>query len=223
LKPPEGLNGISKTTKNDRSFFYRFAALLIRAIFHINGGIKVYGIENIPMQGGVIIASNHLSYLDPPLISAVIPRRTTFIARKGLFTIPLLGWFIKHFAIPVDRERTSPSTIKEAVKKVNNGELFVIFPEGRRSEDGRLLKGKRGVGMLAGMTGAPVIPTLIVGTDKALPVGGKWLKRSKIYIIFGKSIIFNLETLDRNIYEKISEDIMKSIGELKKTYADICG
>ncbi len=141
------------------------------------------------------------------------------MARKGLFTIPLLGWLIKLYAIPVDRERTRPSTIKEAVKRLKNGEAIVMFPEGKRSETGRLLEGKRGVGMVAGLSEVPIIPTLITGSNKVLPVDAKWLRRARISVIFGKPIFPPGERGD-TIYENTSRKIMHEIGELKKRYED---
>jgi 1-acyl-sn-glycerol-3-phosphate acyltransferase len=201
---------------------HRFFALIIRLICHINGGLNVIGKENIPEEGGVIIASNHISYLDPPLLGAVIPRMSTSMARKGLFHIPVLGWFIKHYAFPVDREKTLPSTIKDAVTRVKRGKLLVIFPEGRRSETGILLEGKRGVGMIATLSKVPVIPTLIIGTDKALPCGARWLRRAKISVIFGNPLdVSNQEGKGHHLHETVTKNIMYSIGELKKRYEDI--
>lgn len=203
------------------NLLYQLLALTIRFICFINGGLSVRGNENIPSEGGVIIASNHLSYLDPPLVGAVLPRRATFMARKGLFNIPLLSWLMKLYAVPVDREKTLPSTIKEAVMRLKNNELIVLFPEGKRSETGILQEAKRGVGMIATLSKVPVVPTLLIGTDKALPVGAKCLKRAKISVIFGKPLDFSeIEEKGDNIYENISRKIMYAIGELKKQYAD---
>lgn len=200
---------------------YRFLTFIIRLVFFINGGLHVSGKDNIPAEGGVIVASNHISYLDPPLLAAVLPRRATFIARKGLFTMPVLGWFIKHFAFPVDRERTQPSTIKEAVKRLKSGEVIVMFPEGRRSETGELLEGKRGVGMVASMGNVPIVPTLILDSDKALPVGARWLKRAKISVIFGRPIDpSTVEGEGDRLYDNISKKIMSTIGDIKIRYAD---
>ncbi len=201
------------------NLFYHFYVLIIKLILRINGGLHVEGKDNIPAEGGVIIASNHISYLDPPLLCAALPRRATFMARQGLFKIPLLRWFIKHYAFPVDREKTLPSTIKEAVKRLKSGELLVMFPEGRRSETGELLEGKRGIGMVASISKVPVIPTLIIGSDKALPVDAKWLRRARISVIFGKPIA-PYEEKGSNIYETISQKIMYAIGELKKRHGD---
>jgi len=206
------------------NFIYKLAQILIRVILGINGGIVVKGKENVPLKGGVIIAANHISYLDPPLIGAVLPRRATFMARKGLFEIPVLRWAIKQTAIPVDRKRTSPSTIKEAVLRLKAGEAVVLFHEGRRSETGELLEGKRGIGMVARLSNAPIVPVFIEGTDRALPVDARRLKRARITVVFDKPIYYTLkheENYPANlIYEDISRKIMTAIGELKRCYAD---
>lgn len=208
-----------RTKKSDRNLFYKFATLLIRLVLRINGGLYVKGKDNTLVKGGVILASNHISYLDPPLIAAVLPRRATFMARKGLFNIPLLGWFISHYAFPVDREKPLPSTMKEAVRRLKNGELIVMFPEGRRSETGELLPAKPGIGMIVSLSKAAVVPAFISGTNKALPVGAKWLRRAKISIIFGSPVDFSIIE-EGDLYKDISQKIMYAIGELKKRYAD---
>lgn len=206
---------------------YKIYALTIRFVFRINGGLEVEGRENIPMQGGVIVASNHISYLDPPLIGAVVPRPATFMARKGLFDIkfPVVRLIMHYYAIPVDREKTQPSTIKEAVRRLRGGELLVIFPEGRRSETGELLKGKRGVGLITKMSGARVIPAMVVGTEKALPFGARWLRRTKVKVIFDKPMDFSTIDIDKegDVQEIITQKIMDAIGELKRRYADNSG
>jgi len=216
-------NDQCKEIKSNRGLLFRVGTFFIRCVFHINGGLEVKGIENIPTKGGVIVASNHLSYLDPPLIASVLPRRATFMARRGLFNIPLLGWLIRHYAFPVDREKTHPSTIKEALRRLKDGEVLVIFPEGQRSKTGRLLEGKPGIGMIARIAGAPVIPTLIIGSDKALPVGAKWLRRAKISVIFGMPLTPLAIDEEGNNYKGISQKIMNLIGELKNCYADNSG
>ncbi|MEN8262033.1 MAG: lysophospholipid acyltransferase family protein [Nitrospirota bacterium] len=200
--------------------FYNLSALLIRSVFRINGGLTVKGQENIP-EGGVIIASNHISYLDPPLIGAVAPRRVTFMARKGLFEIPVLRSIIKPAAFPVDREKPRPSTIKEAIKRLRNGELLVIFPEGSRSETGELQEAKRGIVMIASMSKVPVVPALITGSNIVLPPKARWLKRANISVTFGNPLYYDSSDKGENKHnaqEKLSERIMAAIGELKKTH-----
>jgi len=206
------------------NLLYKLTQILIRSVLHLNGGLVVKGRENIPVEGGVIIAANHISYIDPPLIGAVLPRRATFMARKGLFEMPLIRWAMKQTAIPVDRKKTQPSTIKEAVRRLKKGEVVVLFPEGRRSDTGELLEGKRGIGMLVSLSGAPVVPSLITGTDKVLPVDARWLKRARVTVVFDRPIYYtSLHEKDGQthlLYEDISKKIMTAIGELQKSYAN---
>lgn len=173
------------------------------------------GSENVPKESGVIIAANHLSYLDPPIIGVALERRPTYIAKEELFRIPLLGRFIKMFSFSVDRNRVQPSTIKEAVSRLKEGEVIVMFPEGGRSAQGDLLDAKRGVGMIAVISGMPVVPTLIEGTDRALPVGAKFLRPAKIRVVFGTPVKFDTKEKGKQFQERISREIMEAIKSLK--------
>lgn len=189
-------------------------AFLIRAIVHLNGGLSVRGLENIPEDKGIILASNHVSYIDPPLIAAVLPRKGSFMARKGLFEIPILKYIIRRYAFPVDRMSLKPSTIKEAIQRIRRGDIVVIFPEGRRSETGKMLKPKPGIGMIIKKTGAPVVPALIKGAEKVLPVGAKCLKRGRVNIIFGKPLYFDEDSMT---YDEIGEMVMNEIKTLDRS------
>ncbi len=200
---------------------YKLVAITIRIILFFNGGLEVTGTENIPKEG-VIIASNHISYLDPPIIGSVTPRRSNFMAKKGLFDIPILGWMIKYAAFPVDRERPRASTIKAAVKRIRDGQIVVVFPEGQRNETSELLEPKPGIGMVAAMSRAPIVPVYITGADRALPPGARWLKRAKIKVVFGKPIYYTSTTesggsTGRGKREEVSMMIMDAIRELKES------
>ncbi len=200
--------------------FYRLTAGIIKIILRINGKLTVKGKENVPSDGGLIIASNHISYLDPPVLGAVSPRRITFMAKKGLFDIPLVGRIIKFAAFPVDRDNPKPSTIKETIKRLTQGEVITIFPEGTRSETGELLEAKRGLGMIAGLSKATVVPALLIGTDRALPVNAKFLKRADITVVFGKPIYYNSiagnkDLKGHQLHDAISAQVMASIEKLK--------
>jgi 1-acyl-sn-glycerol-3-phosphate acyltransferase len=210
---------MSRTT----DILYNLVAVTIRSILRINGGFEVRGKENIPQAGGVLVAANHISYLDPPLVGSLLPRRATFMARKGLFDIPVLGWMISGAAFPVDRERTRPSTIKETVKRLKGGELIVLFPEGRRSDSGELMDAKRGVGMIVSLSRVPVVPSLIVGSDRALPVNARWLKRARVTLVIGKPIYYTSFTdggdfSGHDLHEEISRRVMAAIREMQKNY-----
>jgi len=209
--------------KHITDIIYQLVALTIRLILRINGGFEVKGKENIPAKGGVLVAANHISYLDPPLVGSLLPRRATFMARHGLFNIPVLGWMIKYAAFPVDRERTRPSTIKETVKRLKGGELIALFPEGRRSDSGELMDAKRGVGMIVSLSRVPVVPALILGSDRALPVNAKWLKRARVTLVLGKPIYYTSFTEGKDysghdLHEEISKQVMGAIREMQDNY-----
>ncbi|MEW6001366.1 MAG: lysophospholipid acyltransferase family protein [Nitrospirota bacterium] len=195
-------------------FLYRFLKITLSIFLKVFYRFEVFGSENVPDRGGAIVAANHASYLDPPVIAAALKRCPTYIAKEGLFKVPLLGPFIRLFSFPVKRGKTLPSTIKEAVSRLKEGEIIVIFPEGGRSADGNILEAKRGVGMIAALSRIPVIPVLIEGTDKALPMGVKLLRPAKIKVIFGNPIIIEKEK-DRDFQERFSKNVMEAIKDLK--------
>jgi 1-acyl-sn-glycerol-3-phosphate acyltransferase len=196
------------------SFYWVFWAIF-NIILRVFYRFEVIGHENIPKEGGVIIASNHISYLDPLVIGSASKRRATYMAKEGLFKIPLVGTFVRSFSFSVRRGRPQPSTIKEAVRRLEQGELIIMFPEGGRSIDGKLLNIKRGIGVIAALSKMPVVPALISGTEKALPVGARFLKPAKITVIFGKPIWIDVKEKDKHFQERISKDILETINNLK--------
>lgn len=196
-------------------FLYGFARIVLFILLKVFNRLEVIGSENIPERGGIIVAANHVSYLDPPVIGVALKRRASYIAKEKLFKIPLLGRFIRSYCFPVDSDRPRPSSIKETVSRLKKGEVVVLFPEGGRSAKGDLLDPKRGVGMIAAMTMSPVIPTRIEGTDRALPVGAKFLRPAKIKVIFGNPIQIEKGETDKLAQEKISREVMERIKNLK--------
>lgn len=196
-------------------YFYGFLKVIFYTFFKVFYRLEVIGSENVPKEGGVIVAANHVSYLDPPLIGVALKRQATYMAKEGLFKIPLLGAFIRSFSFPIRRGRPQPSIIKEAVKRLRQGELIVMFPEGGRSITGSLLEAKRGIGVIAGISRMPVVPTLIKGTEKALPVGAGFLRPARITVIFGKPMGIDKVETNKQYEERISRDIMEAIKNLK--------
>ncbi|MFN3396162.1 MAG: lysophospholipid acyltransferase family protein [Thermodesulfovibrionales bacterium] len=195
--------------------FYLFFKVLFKIVFRFLFCLEVRGVENVPKKGGVIVAANHISYLDPPVIGVALRRQATYMAREGLFKIPLLRNFVAAFSFPVKRGRPRPSTIKEAVHRLKRGELIVMFPEGGRSENGRFLDPKRGVGLIATMSGAPVVPALIRGTERAFPVGARFIRPAKIRVVFGKPIMIESPgEAEKDFQERVAQDIMKAITKL---------
>ncbi|WP_333653002.1 lysophospholipid acyltransferase family protein [Dissulfurispira sp.] len=183
-------------------------------LFKVFFRLKVYGSEFIPEKGGVIIAANHVSFLDPPLLGVVLKRRATFIAKRYLFSMPIIGHIVKLYSIPVDAGRTRPSTIKEAVKRLKMGELVVIFPEGGINLNGSFIDAKRGIGLIAAMSGVYIVPAFIDGTQRALPVGSKFLRPAKIELHFGHPLKLEENEDAKEFEERICMDIMGKIKAL---------
>lgn len=195
--------------------FYLFFKVLFKIVFRFFFCLEVRGVENVPKEGGVIVAANHSSYLDPPVIGVALRRQATYMAREGLFKIPLLRTFVAAFSFPVKRGRPRPSTIKEAVHRLKRGELIVMFPEGGRSENGKILDPKRGVGLIATISGVPVVPALIRGTERAFPVNARFIRPAKIRVVFGKPIMIESRgETEKDFQERVAQDIMRAITKL---------
>ncbi len=156
----------------------------------------VEGVENVPATGPVLLASNHLSFFDSVVIPVVAPRKVVFLAKDDYFTNPGLkgraqrAWFEGLGMVPVDRDdtRAAINSLQIALEVLGRGEAFGLYPEGTRSRDGRLYRGKVGVAQLALQSGAPVVPVGLVGTDRIQPVGARWPKLVKVAIRFGEPI-----------------------------------
>lgn len=182
----------------------------IRPVFKKLLKIQVEGIENIPIEKGCILASNHRSNLDPFVLNTISPRPILFMAKQELFNIPVLGWFIKKAgAIPVKRNRRDIGALKKAVSLVREGYCIGIFPEGSRAKPGEFRKPQSGVGLIVSKTDSPVVPIKIEGTDLVYPAGSKFprIGKSVITVKIGKPL-----NIDRQLdYSEISEYIMEKI------------
>jgi 1-acyl-sn-glycerol-3-phosphate acyltransferase len=173
--------------------------------------IEVSGTENVPKNGGFILASNHLSNLDPVVLGIACPRELYFMAKEELFKNKFFGWIVSNCnAFPVKRGRADLSAIKEAIELVNQGRVLLIFPEGGRQQAGTLGEAEKGIGFLASKSEAPIVPAFIRGTDKALPIGSKTIKRQKVYVSFGPQIFIER----RMAYQDIGFKTMEAIRHL---------
>ncbi|SNQ48071.1 1-acyl-sn-glycerol-3-phosphate acyltransferase [Frankia canadensis] len=184
----------------------------------------VEGLENIPADGPAIIASNHLSALDSAFIALASDRRVTFLAKSEYFNTPgLRGLAGKLFVaatgqISVDRnnQRKAGAALRAGVHALGQGELLGIFPEGTRSPDGRLYRGRSGVTRLAMATGAPVIPVGLVGTFQVLPLDRRLPRSGRVYLRFGTPLRFPImpEEGAGAAQREATDQIMKAIQEL---------
>jgi len=157
-------------------------------LFRVYTRLEIFSKERVPEEGGVLVIANHASYLDPGAVGVSLRRRATFIARENLWEVPLLGRFVAAFAFPVKREGPMPSTVKEAVKRLRAGEVVVMFPQGTRTPEGSVNELKRGVSLIARLSGAAVVPVLLRGTERALPLGGRFIRPAKITVRFGEPV-----------------------------------
>src|SRR3989338_3614730 len=153
-----------------RYWCYYIARFLLWLFFRAGFDLKVSGQGYIPKQGPFIVASNHVSYLDPPLIGVACSRRCRFMARSSLFRHALLGAFLRAVnVIPLERGEADIGAIRKAINYLLKGEAIAIFPEGGRQLSGRVREVRRGVGLLALKAKVPIIPAFVRGTFEALP------------------------------------------------------
>ena len=186
---------------------YLFVRKLLSIFFHIKYKINVINEDNIPdLKGGYIIAANHQSYTDPPLIAAVIRGKFSFMAKDELFhKNPFFTFIIKACgAFPVVRGAGDDAPLKTAMEKLKEGRIFVIFPEGTRSKDGTIGRVKSGIAVIAGQSGAPVLPVCI-----------RYGEKNKIDVNIGKLIPTEELQTDpedrksmRNVCKRIQEDLV---------------
>lgn len=212
-------------------WFLRWIALgpLLRLIFRP----REEGVENVPEEGPVILASNHLSYADWLFMPLTLNRKVTFVAKAEYFTSPgFKGWLQKTFfsgvgQVPIDRSsgEAASGALVAAKRVLAQGDLFGIYPEGTRSHDGKLYRGKTGVARLAIETGVPVVPVAVVGTDIVAPPGKKFGHWTRPLVRFGKPLDFSryqgLEN-DRFVLRSATDEIMYEIMNLSgQEYVDM--
>ncbi|MET8977307.1 lysophospholipid acyltransferase family protein [Streptomyces sp. NPDC004539] len=191
---------------------------LLRVLFRP----RIEGLENVPEDGAAIVAGNHLSFSDHFLMPAVIKRRITFLAKAEYFTGPgvrgrlTAAFFRSAGQIPVDRsgKEAGQAAIREGLGVLSKGELLGIYPEGTRSHDGKLYKGKVGVAVMALTAGVPVVPCAMIGTFEAQPPGQRFPSLHPVTIRFGKPLDFSRYAgmeHEKAILRAITDEIMYAI------------
>ena len=230
---PAGGSGVERDRGGGRGIYWVLKNVVLGpAIRRIFRPVEE-GLENVPSRGPAILASNHLSFADWLFMPLALDRRVTFVAKSDYFTgAGLKGWAQKRFfagtgQVPIDRTggRASESALRAGLKVLQRGELFGIYPEGTRSHDGRLYKGRTGVARLALLAKVPVIPSAIIGTDLIAPPGRIITKIVSPTVRFGTPLDFaRYEGMseDRFILRSITDEIMYAIMELSgQEYVDV--
>lgn len=199
---------------------YSITHALVYALARLCLQLRVVGGEYVPAWGGAIIAANHVSYLDIPLLGCALKRRADFVGKAELFRNPVLSFLFRRLGgVPIKREGIDRIAISEAVRRLRAGHLVVFYPEGTRSEDGRLQPPKPGIGMVAARAKVPIIPALIEGTGEVLPKRSKRLRFHPVIIRFGPPLdplrLAGPEK-SRFFYTRISQAVMEGIQQLRK-------
>ncbi|CAN2193639.1 PlsC 1-acyl-sn-glycerol-3-phosphate acyltransferase [Candidatus Nanopelagicaceae bacterium] len=191
---------------------------------------KVKGLRNVPATGPVIIASNHLSFSDSIFMPLVVPRKVTFLAKSEYFTSPGPKGLLKKLTfialgqVPVDRSggRRSEAALITGLQVLAENECLGIYPEGTRSPDGRLYKGRTGIARIAIESGAPVIPVAMFNTEKIQPTGKVIPKIMRVKMVFGEPMFFEGDSSDLLYLRDVTDQIMKKIQEMSgQEYVDI--
>lgn len=185
-----------------------------------------YRVEGqVPRSGGLLIAANHASYLDIPLLGCGMQRRAWYLGRNDLFPIPVLNGILQALGwIPVRIGRLDREAFSKAINLIRAGKIVVIFPEGRRSQDGHLREPKAGIGVIVSQTGCPVVPAYLKGTFDVLPPGASWPRFGPVTVRFGDPIYFDVEkqqerTAAKQFYQHVSQTVIEQIAALGQVAA----
>lgn len=194
---------------------YRLLWCLGVVVFRLGFGLEVRGREHLPSRGGVVLACNHVSYLDPAVVAVACPRRVVFLARQALFQVPWLGAWMRFMKTPSVDRRSTETGLRTAVRLLRQGQPVIIFPEGGRQLSGRLGTVRPGVGWLAAKAKAPVVPVLLTGTRHALPPGSPWLRPAKIRVAFGPPIRYPVGRFSSQAAERLAQQVRRGWQRLR--------
>lgn len=199
---------------------YGILWILCRSLGRVFLRYEAKGVENVPSSGGVLIAANHASYADIPLLGCGIRRRLFYLGRANLFPNSVMNRILRSLGwIPLRIERWDRKAFQYAVDLLNAGRSVVIFPEGTRSPDGNLQPGKLGIGMIVAEAQCPVVPVYLGGTFEVLPMGASWVRPHPVLVRFGEPIDFchDLEMYQgKELYKHISQTVMDRIADLRR-------
>lgn len=197
--------------------FYRIMKRIIGFILTLYHRIEIEGLDSLPTKGKLLVVGNHVSYLDPFYIGALLPRKIHFMARAESFQNPFTRWALNQLeAFPVDRNKADVQAVRTAIQYLDQEKVVGLFPEGGIRDTESLEQIKQGAAFIAFRTDAPVIPVYIEGTLKALGQGNWWIRPVKIRVCFGNVIEPKKYTgKKKEIQEKMSLDILEELRNLR--------
>jgi 1-acyl-sn-glycerol-3-phosphate acyltransferase len=191
---------------------YWISRLFLKLVCMIFFPPRCHGLKHIPRQGGFIVASNHLSNIDPLLLGIIMKPQLHFLGKDSLFQNKFFGAFLRIVhVIPIKRESADVGALRESLKRLRRGCPLLIFPEGVRAGSKTVIRragaAYSGIGFLAIKSGVPVIPVKIIGTDEVLPPGGRKLKRHRVTVIVGPALSFSQQASYPEVAQKIISEI----------------
>lgn len=196
-----------------------------RALYRFYFGWRVFNPERVPVKGPVILASNHASFIDPPLVGSGIKRAINYLARESLFRFPVLGWVLHHWqAVPVDREGGGAKGLKAILDRLLAGGAIILFPEGTRTRDGNVQPARSGIGLTVIKSTAPVIPVRVFGTFEAYGRHMRFPRPRRVAVKYGNPLLFEELRAEaktcskqrlKEIYQEVADEIMAAIAKLE--------
>lgn len=205
---------------------YRIAWLLSRLLHYTYFHGRHYHADRVPMTGGVILAANHASVLDPPVIGGGFNRIVNYLARRTLMDIPVFGTLLRQLSVvPVDRDGSGGAGLKAILNRLMEDGIILLFPEGTRTPDGKMQPARSGIGLTVIKSTAPVVPVRVNGTFLALSRFMKFPRPRRVTVIYGEPMRFEKLreeaktcTKDRlkEIYQQVADEIMVAIAGLEE-------
>lgn len=199
-------------------FVYGVLWVVTRAMGWLCFRYRVEG--QVPATGGVLVAANHASYLDIPLLGCGMRRRAWYLGRSDLFPVPIVNGILRSLGwIPLRLGRLDREAFGKAITLIQAGKVVVIFPEGGRSHDGHLRQPKAGIGVIVSQTGCPVVPAYLKGTFDVLPTGARWPRFHPVTVRFGAPLSFETggrkdKVESKRFYEEVSRSVIEHIAAL---------
>jgi 1-acyl-sn-glycerol-3-phosphate acyltransferase len=205
--------------------YYFVGWVSFRALYRFYFRWRVYNPERVPLEGPVILAANHASFLDPPLVGSGVKRSINYLARENLFDVPVLGWVLQRWqVVPVDREGGGAKGLKAILDRLLAGGAIILFPEGTRTRDGKLQPARSGIGLTVIKSDAPVVPVHVFGTFKAFGRHMKFPRPCRVAVKYGQPMLFEQLRTEaklcskqrlKEIYQQVANEIMAAIAKLE--------
>ena len=204
---------------------YRLTWQACRAYYALWHRWRVLHPERVPLAGPVIIAANHASFLDPPLIGSGVPRAINYLARESLFRFPGFGAYLRALnCVPVDRDGAGAAGLKGILDRLHDGGAVILFPEGTRTADGQLKPARSGIGLTVIKSDAPVVPVRVFGTFEAWSRDKQFPRPRRVVVKYGAPLDFKALREEaktctkprlKQIYQEIADQLMTAIAKLE--------